>query len=196
MRKAAVKRGFVSKPSADRYNQNAIAMGGGIAIFGTLAFFLLAAIGVVKFVIAPGCLNVFDNSVLVHVEGFLSKAGDLLVIVGCLFALFVLGLYDDRKGLGSTGPVILLPGQIQSLDLALPWARDFSGTAWSSAELLKERAAYIKDKFQNDPDFFSRIEQKQFKNQNVLVYPNPVKNELKVLLPETGKCKNLAVYSA
>ena len=101
MRKAAVKRGFVSKPSADRYNQNVIALGGGIAIFGTLAFFLLAAIGVVKFVIAPGCLNVFDNSVLVHVEGFLGKAGDLLVIVGCLFALFVLGLYDDRKGLGA-----------------------------------------------------------------------------------------------
>lgn len=102
---------------------------------------------------------------------------------------------DDRRGLGSSGPFSFQPGQTHSLDIALPWARDFEGTAWSSAELLKERAAYIKDKFQNNPDFFSRVEQKQFNNKQVLVYPNPVKNELIVRLPETKKCDNLAVYS-
>lgn len=99
VRKAAFKRGFVSQPSADRYNQNAIAMGGGIAIFSTLAFFLLAAAAFVKFVVAPGYLNIFSDSVLVHVEGFLSKIPNLLVVVGCLFVLFALGLYDDKRGL-------------------------------------------------------------------------------------------------
>lgn len=100
VRNWAVRRGFVSQPSLDRYNQNAIAMGGGIAIFSTLAVFLLAAIGLVKFVIAPGYLSVFDESVLVHVDGFLEKINGLLVVVGCLFVLFVLGLWDDRKGIG------------------------------------------------------------------------------------------------
>jgi hypothetical protein len=102
---------------------------------------------------------------------------------------------DDRRGLGSSGPFILLPGQTQSLDIALPWARDYNGTAWSSAELLKERAAYIKDKFQNDPGFFARVKQKQFTNHTVFVYPNPVKIEMMVRLPESGNFENLAVYS-
>lgn len=101
---------------------------------------------------------------------------------------------SDRRGLGSSGPFSFQPGQVHSFDMALPWARDFEGTAWSSAELLKERAAYIKDKFQNDPGFFSRVKQKQF-NQQVLVYPNPVKNELKVRLPKTAECHNMAIYS-
>ena len=75
VRKAAVKRGFVSQPSADRYNQNAIAMGGGIAIFSTLAFFLLAAVAFVKFVIAPGYVDWLGEFVTIHSEGFLSKSG-------------------------------------------------------------------------------------------------------------------------
>lgn len=100
---------------------------------------------------------------------------------------------DDRRGLGSSGPFSFQPGQIHSLDIALPWARDFEGTAWSSAELLKERAYYIKDKFQNDPDFFSRLDLKQRSNNKIIIYPNPVKNYLKAILPESNDLKHLTI---
>ncbi len=79
---------------------------------------------------------------------------------------------NDRRGMGSTGPFSLASGQKQSLDIALPWARDFDGTAWESALLLKERAAYIKAKFQNESAYFSVNPQVQNDN-HLAIYPNP-----------------------
>jgi hypothetical protein len=102
---------------------------------------------------------------------------------------------SDRKGLGSMGPFEFIPGQVHSLDIALPWARDFDGTAWSSALLLKERAAYIKELYQNDPDFFSRVEKKHSINNKILVYPNPVSDYIKIKVPENVNGKSISVFT-
>ncbi len=100
VRRRAVRTGFVSRPRADRYNCNVIALGGGIAIFWTVALFVLAGAAVVRFVIAPGCLDFIDVSIAQHAAGFVSKINDLLIVIGLVFVLHLMGLWDDRKHLG------------------------------------------------------------------------------------------------
>jgi len=100
VRKLAARAGFVAQPAEDRYHQTVIPLGGGIAIFTTLMIFILAAIIVVKFLAAPGHLDWLGDSVTVHAPGFVSKIGQLVVMLLCGSVLFVIGLWDDRKHLG------------------------------------------------------------------------------------------------
>ena len=100
VRRWAVKTDFVSRPREDRYNRNVIALGGGIAIFWTIALFVLAGAATVKFVVAPGHLSFIDESIARHTLGFMSKMNDLLVVIAAVFVLHLMGLWDDRKHLG------------------------------------------------------------------------------------------------
>ena len=100
VRRWAVKVNFVSRPREDRYNRNVIALGGGIAIFWTIALFILVGAVVVKFVIEPGYLSFLDESITQHAAGFLSKVNDLLIVIAAVFVLHLMGLWDDRKHLG------------------------------------------------------------------------------------------------
>ena len=99
VRKRSINAGFVSVPSADRYNQNVIALGGGIAIFASLAAILIDSMIVVKIFPTAILSKYFDESVTIHVAGFLDKLPQLLVILACMTALFILGYYDDKKHL-------------------------------------------------------------------------------------------------
>ncbi len=100
IRKLATRVGFVAHPAPDRFAQTVVPLGGGVAIFTTLAVFILAAVAVVKFLVAPGCLDWLGESVTKHSPGFLSKIGRLMIVLLCAFVLFVLGLADDKKHLG------------------------------------------------------------------------------------------------
>jgi len=90
----------------------------------------------------------------------------------------------DRRGLGSSGPFTFKPGDIHEIDFAFVWARDYDGVPWSSVELLKQRCIYIKEKFENDPDFFSGIKNYTKHSKQILIYPNPVYDELTIKLPK------------
>jgi UDP-GlcNAc:undecaprenyl-phosphate GlcNAc-1-phosphate transferase len=100
VRKLAVRAGFVSRPVEGRFSDSIVPLGGGVAIFATIAIFLLGGAAIVKFLIAPGLLGFLNESVTVHAEGFLAKIPDLLVVVGAAFVLHITGLYDDKKHLG------------------------------------------------------------------------------------------------
>jgi len=100
VRKRSIKIGFVSTPSADRYNQNIIALGGGIAIFASLAAILIDAVIAVKIFLTTSLSRYFAESVTIHVAGFLEKLPQLVVILICMTILFAVGLYDDKKHLG------------------------------------------------------------------------------------------------
>lgn len=100
VKRRALKVDFVSRPRDDRYNRNVIALGGGVAIFWTIAFFVLAGAAVVKFLVVPGHLSFLDATVLAHTEGFLSKINDLLVLMAAVLVLHLTGLWDDKKSLG------------------------------------------------------------------------------------------------
>jgi UDP-GlcNAc:undecaprenyl-phosphate GlcNAc-1-phosphate transferase len=100
VRRWAVNTDFVARPRADRYHRSVIALGGGIAIFWTIALFLLAGAAFVKFALAPGRLAFIDESVAQHAEGFLNMLPKLLIVVAAAAILHFTGLWDDRKNLG------------------------------------------------------------------------------------------------
>jgi len=100
VRRWAIAKEFVSRPREDRYNRNVIALGGGVAIFWTIALFILMGAGIVKFVIEPGYLNFFDESIAQHTVGFMTKINDLLIVLAAVFILHLMGLWDDKKHLG------------------------------------------------------------------------------------------------
>jgi len=95
----AIRIGFVSKPTADRYSQYAIPLGGGIAIFGTLALSILAAIISVKFLFPAGWFNWLGSAVVDYTQGFLDRINQLIIIFCASAVLFALGLWDDKKRL-------------------------------------------------------------------------------------------------
>jgi len=96
----AIATDFVSRPREDRYNRNVIALGGGIAIFWTIALFILGGAGIVKFVIAPGHLAFIDESLAQHTDGFMDKINGLMIVIGAALILHLTGLWDDKKHLG------------------------------------------------------------------------------------------------
>ncbi len=96
----AIRTGFVSRPSDDRYNRNVVALGGGVAIFWTIALFVLVGAAVMKFLVAPGHLVFIDESITQHTAGFMKKINGLLVVLAAVFILHLMGLWDDKKHLG------------------------------------------------------------------------------------------------
>lgn len=96
----AQRAGFVARPAEDRYHRSVIALGGGIAVIITILSFLIAAICIVKFLVAPGLLPWLDQPIAVHSAGFLEKSGQLTIVLFCILTLFMLGLIDDTKRLG------------------------------------------------------------------------------------------------
>ena len=99
----------------------------------------------------------------------------------------------DRRGLGSSGPFTFEDGDIQYLDLAFVWARAYDGNPWSSVELLKERASYIKDMFENNETFFSGVLENE--KTGLRLWPNPAKNTIRLELPAKVKQAEYAIYN-
>jgi UDP-GlcNAc:undecaprenyl-phosphate GlcNAc-1-phosphate transferase len=100
VRRMAVKADFVASPAPYRYHSKAVPLGGGIAIFAVVFIVLMAGIAVVKFLLAPGFLDLLGPSVTVHATGFLEKANKLVIVLAGLLVLNLLGLWDDKIGLG------------------------------------------------------------------------------------------------
>ncbi|MHC5119377.1 MAG: MraY family glycosyltransferase [Planctomycetota bacterium] len=132
VRRWAVRTDFVSHPREDRYNRNVIALGGGIAIFWTIALFILMGAGIVKFVIAPGHLDFIDASIAQHTAGFMSKINDLLIVLGAVFMLHLLGLWDDKKHLG---PFVKLAVQFAAAFIAA-WFADIRVEMFIESKLI------------------------------------------------------------
>ena len=91
--------GFVAHPAEDRYHRSTIALGGGISIAATILSFLIAGILIVKLLVQPERVAL-DKAFSIHTSGFISKINQLTIVLCCIFALFVLGLWDDKKRLG------------------------------------------------------------------------------------------------
>jgi UDP-GlcNAc:undecaprenyl-phosphate GlcNAc-1-phosphate transferase len=91
---------LVAHPAEDRYHQEIIPLGGGIAIFATISIIILAAMAMIKFLAAPGHLEWLGEKITIHTPGFLSRINQLLIILFVIFVLFALGLWDDKKPLG------------------------------------------------------------------------------------------------
>jgi UDP-GlcNAc:undecaprenyl-phosphate GlcNAc-1-phosphate transferase len=108
--------GFAAYPSSDRYHQRTVPLGGGIAIFATLLIFMLAATAAIKF--ATNRLDSLVQTANINPSDFLGKIRQLLTILVSLSALFMLGLWDDRKRLG---PFLKLAVQFAVAIAAAVW---------------------------------------------------------------------------
>ncbi len=99
-KKLAPPLGLLAHPQADRYHRSVVPLGGGMAIFGTLAIFLLAAAGVMRFAVAPGHFGWLTDRLNVVPADFLRRCDELAVVLLCAAILFAVGLWDDKKPLG------------------------------------------------------------------------------------------------
>jgi UDP-GlcNAc:undecaprenyl-phosphate/decaprenyl-phosphate GlcNAc-1-phosphate transferase len=99
-KRLAPRVGLVAHPKADRYHRSIIPLGGGIAIFFTLAIFLIGATAMVRFLIAPGHFTRLTEQTGLNPADFLRRSSELLVILLCATILFVMGLRDDKRALG------------------------------------------------------------------------------------------------
>lgn len=107
VRKISFRCDFVSKPSADRYSKSVIPLGGGIAIFWTIAIILLTSAAVIKFLLAPGHFDWLGESITIHAQGFLDNINNLFVVIACALCLHLVGLWDDRSHLSPTVKLLL-----------------------------------------------------------------------------------------
>lgn len=99
-RKVAERIGFVAHPTADRYHRSIIPLGGGIAIFTTIAAVIIASAVAIKFLFVPGRLHWLAQSANINPADFLGKTNQLVIILLSALVLFLLGLWDDKKKLG------------------------------------------------------------------------------------------------
>jgi UDP-GlcNAc:undecaprenyl-phosphate GlcNAc-1-phosphate transferase len=98
--KLAERIGFVAHPTADRFAQSTVPLGGGIAIFTTITAIIIAAAVTIKTLLVPGRLPWLAESAKINPADFLGKINQLVIILLCVLVLFLLGLWDDKKHLG------------------------------------------------------------------------------------------------
>ncbi len=100
VRRCSIKQDFVARPMADRYHRTIIPLGGGIAIFWTIAFFILAGVLGAKMLCCGLFSNLFDESVTAYQQGLIDKSNDILFVLASAAILHFVGLWDDKKHLG------------------------------------------------------------------------------------------------
>ena len=118
-KRLAGRLGLLAYPQADRYHRSVIPLGGGIGIFATLALFILAAAGFVRFLVAPGYFDALAARANVDPADFLKRCDELAVVLVCATVLFAVGLWDDRKPLG---PLVKLAAQCGAAFVAAAFA--------------------------------------------------------------------------
>ena len=94
-KKIATATGLVAHPRQDRFHKETTPLGGGIAIFATMALFCIAAVVCVKL-----CPNWTAKESGFYIQDFARKTQELTIVIICSVVLFGLGLWDDIKNLG------------------------------------------------------------------------------------------------
>ena len=106
-KKLALGRGFSARPSVDRFGERVVPLGGGVAIFACLGFFMAGGIIIVKLLGLAGGLNWLGESVTIHIDGFVSKIPELAIVIAAAGAFCLLGLWDDIKHLRPSTKLIV-----------------------------------------------------------------------------------------
>ena len=118
-KRVAPRLGLVAYPKADRYHRSIIPLGGGMAIFLTLALSLIAGAAAMRLLVVPGHLGWIAERAHLNPADFLRHCGELLVILLCATILFLVGLWDDKHALG---PFVKLAFQFLVAFLAAAFA--------------------------------------------------------------------------
>lgn len=99
-KRVALRTGFVSRPAADRFSKRSVPLGGGVALFASILAFVSAAVWIVW--------SAAERS---HPAGVgssgLPAARETAALLGGAAAMFVMGLADDKRGLGAGTKLLL-----------------------------------------------------------------------------------------
>lgn len=107
----------------------------------------------------------------------------------------------DTRGLGVIGPFSIARGQVQSLDLAMIYGRNYADTnAFSSLSVTQERIDKIRGYFQQSStpcgNWAVSLDPKPIKPEKTLrLYPNPARNTVNVECLNFGKNPEYTVFN-
>ena len=105
---------------------------------------------------------------------------------------------SDRRGVMSVGPFNVNAGEKFCVDLAFPFARDYSGTNLTSLALLRQRAQSIQT-YYNIQGYVcsmpSGISQPNLNTDLIQVYPNPSNGKINVVVPNFTSNSKIEIFS-
>ena len=94
----------------------------------------------------------------------------------------------DIRGIGSAGPFTFRPGDVQQLDLAFVFARDYAGqdTLEPSVDKLRHMIDIVKNSFNtgalpNGHSFFSINDHQPVQSPVIKIFPNPAMGKMNIL---------------
>lgn len=96
VRRWAPNWGLVDRPDARKNHQQATPMGGGLAIWFSVAIFL---VGTMAIALAAPAASWLPEVARRHLPGVATKLSPLLALLGGATAMMALGLFDDIRGL-------------------------------------------------------------------------------------------------
>jgi len=101
IRRLAPRFKLVDHPDERKAHEAVTPLGGGLAIFLAVTSTLAAALVAARALQGGAGPSNVPSFVLDHVEGIVSRAGEIALILGAGAVLVVVGLIDDRRGLSS-----------------------------------------------------------------------------------------------
>jgi hypothetical protein len=109
----------------------------------------------------------------------------------------------DVRGIGAMGPFTFRPGEVQELDLAFVWARDYTGqdTLEPSVAKLGQmidiiRNSYTTGVLPGGGSFFGINEHPGTSSPEMKIYPNPATDQVTIEIKSKNTVKNslISVY--
>ncbi|UCG31823.1 MAG: hypothetical protein JSU68_09165, partial [Phycisphaerales bacterium] len=97
VRRWSLRRGFVDTPAGHKAHARPTPLGGGIAIFLTVALAGSTTAAIAHLVLALGRPDWLPQLVHTHVEGVAAKSPALFGVLGGAAVLHLVGLIDDRR---------------------------------------------------------------------------------------------------
>jgi hypothetical protein len=112
-------------------------------------------------------------------------------------------LPGDIRGIGGMGPFTFHPGDVQQLDVALVFARDYTGQdtiLGPSVSKLDQiidivRNSYSTGKLPNGDPFFGIQNQPPISTNTLKIYPNPANKEVTIELSPTSSQNHLSLLN-
>ncbi len=106
----------------------------------------------------------------------------------------------DYRGVASSGPYTMVPGDIDQLDLAFVFGRDYvNPSPLAGVDVMKQRIDVIRDGFINQMSpcgtFGQGIKENIFKEE-INLYPNPASSYFDIKLENNNELKTIKIYTA
>ncbi len=100
VRSLSVRRGFIDRPGGHKQHDRPVALGGGVALYATVAACILGGTLAALLAARLGKTDWLPPLLATHLEGVAKRLPSLLGILAAALVLHVVGLIDDRRPLG------------------------------------------------------------------------------------------------